>query len=425
MNYPENVLQVLKKYRILKPDGTWRTSVLQSPPSSPLGPGPILAEDVIKRLVAADSTPDGKWLDWIFYQAAGGEKGEQMREGAISQIRERFIDERKYGFQHPDTKEYVPPVSAEAATARWNAMEPKFRDIMYVCDQDSVTKLNTFGYYRNWPGSDRIYENVVSAVTNYQARFKKLLRMNKEMAKEDKPPLPIDPADIKTVEEMVNITKKVERYFGSKKAREDIQLSNHGERQDGLIYADDYVEVLVPLTWAAAVYYGYDQWAWANREQFDTFISSEDAPDYKNEWKQRTTGGKVYVYITFRVPAPVWVSRKNGKFNWHELTSLALELNTAEMRKLATTNPDTWKVWDEENRNTMTIRDVKQMLLDEPTRQDPQDDELPIRRGANVYKTPEEAQAVVQHLDMALKAIVDWSAKFDPKTVKQDAMALD
>ena len=436
-DYSPQEMAILKKYRIVLSAGDTvkrggnvrvlaadelRTCALKQPVGRPLGEGPLLNPDAIDKLLSADTTPDKKWLDWIFFQAGGGEKSQQMREAALQQIKDRFIDERVNGFQHPDTHEYVPQVSRQDAETRWADAEAKFKDILKVCDQDSVTKLNTFGFFRQWPGNNRIYENVVAALTRYLKFYKKVLQMNKEVAREGGAPSATEPEEIKTWEEMNKISNRVERYFASKIARDDIRLSGHPTRKDNLIYDDDYVTVLVPLTWAAAVRYGYPGWAWANRETFDDVLSN-DGNDFRNEWKKSTSRGGVYVYITFNSPVPIWVSRAGNTFRQYELTNLALELNNDALKKLG--NVYALRVWDEENRNSLTIGDVKQMIRAEPTRKDPQDEEIPVTRGRNVYSTAEEAEEVVRHLDAALAAVVEWAKSFDAATIKQDAMKLD
>jgi hypothetical protein len=437
MPYTPEEVAVLKKYRIILPAGEKvkrggkertlpadeiRTCNLKQPLGRPLGEGPIINPDALDKLLHADHTPDKQWLDWIFFQAGGGERAQQMREAALQQIKDRFIDERVNGFQHPDTHDYVPPVDRKLAEERWRQAEPRFKDILKVCDQDSVTKLNTFGFFRQWPGVSRIYENVVNAIERFQKFFKKAEQMNKEVLREGGATVPLTPDAIKTWEEMDKISNKVERYFASKVARDDIRLSAHPSRKDNLIYDDDYIEVLAPLTWAAAVRYGYPGWSWANRETFDQVLSDE-SNDFHNEWKKKTAGGKAYVYLIFHAPVPIWVARTQGTFKRYELTNLALELDIKNLRNLG--NVDKLTVWDEENRNSMTIKDVKNMIMAEPTRQDPQDEEVPITRGANVISTPEEAKATVDHLNMALAAMVEWAQSFDPATIKKDAMKLD
>jgi len=388
-----------------------------------MGLGPLLATDAAKKLIDADTTPDKKWLDWIFYQAAGGDKAKQMAESAMQQIKDRFIDERVNGFQHGKTKQFIPAVSAQEAEARWEKNKHKFQHLMEIGDEDAVTELFTFGFARNWPGQDRVYENVYNAVQNYLSKFKLLLKMNKEIAKEGKEPMPTEPSEIKTWEEMTKITSNVERYFASKKAREDIRLSGHPKRKDSLVYDDDFVRVLVPLTYAAAVKYGYDEWTWANRASFDEILAGDDNTRFRDAWLAATKKGSFYVYINFKVPVPCWIARTSGSFKACDLTSLAVEFNVADLKNPG--DPNDWEVWDEENRNTRKISDIKSMILSEPTR--PQDDveELPIQRGANVYGSAEQAQEVVAHLDMALQAIQEWLVQFDPKSVKSDVMKLD
>ena len=72
MNYSEPEIAVLKKYRILDRNGAPTMVNLIRPLTAggpPPGHGPMVAPDVIKKLLAADTTPDKRWLDWIFFQA--------------------------------------------------------------------------------------------------------------------------------------------------------------------------------------------------------------------------------------------------------------------------------------------------------------------------------------------------------------------
>lgn len=414
----ERELAVLKKYRILNPDGSVRTCNLTQPTRAggePPGPGPLVNPDVVKRLVAADTTPDKTWLDWIFYQAGGGDDAKKSTADALRQIKDRFIDERTNGWTHPETGKYQPPVPREQAEQRWANSEAKFRDVLAVCDQDAVKRLRTFGYFREWPGNGDVYAKVVEAVGQYLKLYPKLQQMNKEVAREGGDPLPETPDQIPTYTRMAEIAKKVDRYFASKQARTDIR--------EQTIYDDDTITALAPLTYAAAVKYGYDAWPWASRANFDTVLSGEhDANSWRNkdEWKDRTTKGNIFVYLTFKVPVPAWVARREGNWELKDLTDLALSLTQDQAR----TNPDTWTVFDQENRNTLTIAQVKQMIMAEPTRVDPTDEESPIRRGANVYKDEKEAQNVVASLDRALASVKKWLPSFDKKSIKSDALTL-
>lgn len=418
MAYSEQEFEVLKKYRIMNPDGTLRVVKLTQPAQAggqAPGSGPIMAQDAINRLLKADTTPDKRWLDWIFFQAGGGTKAKEATADALRQIRDRFIDERVNGWTHPETSKYMSPVPREQAEARWVNAEPKFRDVLAVCDQDTVKKLRTFGYYRDWPGNANIYANVVQAMTNYLKMYDKLLTMNKEIARDGSDALPDKPELIPTWERMGELAKKVERYFASKKARTDIR--------EQTIYDDDVITALAPLTYAASVKYGYDQWPWASRGEFEKVLSGDDPSSFRNrdEWKTKTSAGKVFVFLTFKTPVPAWVTRTGGNWELRDLTDLALELDKAS----SGANPDQWQVYDQENRNTLTIAKVKEMIMAEPTRVDPTDEESPIKRGANVYKTPEEAQQVVASLDRAVQAVRKWAVKFDATKIKSDVFTLD
>lgn len=415
MAYSEPEIAVLKKYRIMNPDGALRTVDLKQPQNAggrPPGPGPLMNPDAINRLLRADTTPDKRWLDWIFFQAGGGQQAKEATADALRQIRDRFIDERVNGWTHPESGKFQPAVPREQAEARWAKAEPSFREVLAVCDQDAVKRLRTFGYFREWPGNGNKYSNVVAAVDKYLKLYDKLLQMNKEVVREGGTQLPDKPEEIPTHERMVEIATKVERYFASKKARTDIRAET--------IYDDDTISAVAPLTYAAAVKYGYDLWPWANRNNFERVLTGEANWQNRDEWKGRVEKGGVIVYLTFKAPVPAWMARREGNWERKDLTDLALELT-----KGTEPNPDEWSVYDQENRNTLNIGQVKAMIMAEPTRVDPTDEESPLTRGRNVYKDEAEAQAVVASLDRALRAVQKWVAKFDPKNIKKDALTLD
>lgn len=413
MPYTEQQLKVLREFKILDAENKPVMVDLEGPKDKPLGNGPLIDKQCVDRLLKADTTEDGKWLQWIFFQAAGGEKGKEASARAMEQIKKRFIEERVNGFQHPKTKEYYGPVPRAQAEARWEKAKHNFSEIVDVADQDAVEKLGVFGYFRHWPGQQRLFERTEKAVQTFLKWYPKLLEMNKELQRDSREPQPTEPSQITTIDQMEMITKKVDRYYASKAARDDIRVD--------VIYDDDVITALAPLTYAAAVKYGHDDWAWANRQTFDQVLDGEGR-SFGDNWKNSTGQGTFYVYLTFKVPVPSWISRKNSTFDRRRLTNLALQLDA---NKLKSTGVDSMVVWDEENRNTMTIGQVKQMILAEPTRQpDPQDEEIPIKRGPNVYKSQQEAEQVVWHLDKAVQAVIKWARTFDRSKIKSDALTL-
>ena len=53
---------------------------------------------------------------------------------AMRQIGDRFKDERIKGWQHPETGVVSPPADRESVEARWQAAEPKFRQVLSKYD---------------------------------------------------------------------------------------------------------------------------------------------------------------------------------------------------------------------------------------------------------------------------------------------------
>lgn len=418
MPLTELEIAVLKKYRIMNADGTVRQVDLRQPlrpGDQPPGPGPLISPDALNKLLKADTTPDKRWLDWIFFQAGGGQQAKEATADALRQIRDRFIDERSNGWTHPETGKYQPPVPREQAEQRWVAAESKFREVLAVCDQDAVKRLRTFGYFRDMPGNANRYTSVIDAMQKYLRMYDKLKKMNKEVLRTGGEQMAETPDKIPTWDVMAEIAKKVEKYFASKKARTDIRIAD-----DQPIYEDDNITAIIPLTYAAAVHHGYDLWPWANRKGFEQVLTG-DAGDWRHrdEWKQRSARS-IFVYLRFKALVPAWVTRRDGNWEVKDLTDLALELDKDNTRA----NSDDWVVYDQENRNTLTIGQVKAMILAEPTRNDPTDDESPIKRGGNVYKDESEAKAVVLSLDKAIKAIKKRMSAGSIK-VKSDVFTLE
>lgn len=418
MEHPPEVMAALKKAKVIDPQtGAIRVTKLLNPP--PARSVPIIQPATLKRLLEADTTPDHRWTYWLLYEAAGGKEAVKTGEKVYLAARQRMLAALMHGVTRTlpnGEKKTYPPQSREAATKYLDDMEEKNRAEFFFGDEDFVQKGHAF--YNEWPGGpNERYAKVTQALTEFLKIGDLLKKMNGQLVKEGSKPLPDSPDEIESVAEMNDITKKVHRYFAASKARTDIRVD--------MIYDDAEITALCPLTYAAAVKYGWDEWDWANKQGFETLLTSEHA--FKDAWKSAANGGKYYVYLTFKGPVPAWVSRKNGTFQQFDLTDLALMVPKTGLSSVGAGDFDSVVVYDQENAAPRTVGQIKDMILAEPSRTEDteeDEDESPIKRPRNVYKTDEEAQRVVAHLDKALAAISQWAKTFDPATIKGDTLRL-
>ena len=406
-------VSVLRECRLLDDEGNLVQVYLERPEDKPLGNGPKMELDAIRRLAKADTTPDQRWLNWIFFQAGGGQRAKDAAKRALEQTKERFIDERVSGFENPDTKEKFKPVPKQEAEARWAAVEPRWQEILISADQDVVDHLGVFGYHRSWPGKDKVYSRVANTVTKFLSYREKAEQMNLERMAQAAEPIGLGPNSYPTLDELEKAVRKIERYYASKEARDDIDIER--------IFDSDMVRVISPLTYAASVRYGFDTWPFSNRVTFDEVLDTEHS--FRDAWKS-TTQRSVLVFFYWKVPMPSWISRKDNEFHRHELTNLALEIPRTAMT-FDSGSPNL-VFHDEENAANMTYAQVMKMIQEEPTRQpDPQDEEMPVKRGPNAYHGLQDAAERTAAFAKAFAAVMNWAEKFDAKRVKVDVFGED
>jgi hypothetical protein len=422
---PPEILDVLRKYRIIgpvkQPDGSstegWTQTVINStegsPDKRPLGPGPLLDPTVIARFLDADKTPNKIWLDWMLFHSGGGKEGQKRSEHLLQKSKALFIEERVKGFT--ENGRTYPPRPRQEVERLWARNEAQFKADLAVGDQDlACPPRSIFGYYRHWPGRSRIYETVALAVKEFQKYETKAKQMNKFLAANGQEDRIVGflPKNYASVEALQQATKQVIQFHASKAARDDIRIQT--------VYDDDYLNVIVPLTYAAAVKYGWDTWSWANKKSFEDSLRGS-GPGWNHPWKN-TTGrdGSVFVYIRFKVPMPAWVAYSNNEFNRHEFDDLALVIPAKD---LANFNEDTVKLYDSENRANLTLGGLKKKIRDEAKRvYDPEQEENPVYTGPPVFQNDQEAEEVVKHLEAALEAVKHWGSTFDPRQIVSDFM---
>ena len=397
---------------------------------------PKVDPEIIKRLFLADTTPDHKWTalypititvgekqhpstrSWTFYQAGGSDTAMRQSEQALNYLKQRFI--HQYGEQS------------------WVEHEPKFRMELESADQDIGTKMRgSFGFTRKWPGDKSVYEHVVVALTTFLKQYRKLLEMNKTVP--DNLIQPTEPDEIESWQVMQEINKKVSNWVAAKRVRTDVRLASN--KQEDWIYNDDYIMALAPLTYAAAVKYGWQGWDIADPEQFGKASQGELSG---NPWDTFVARGGLVVMLQFHVPMPWWIQREAGGENQGAYTNYGLENLLLNLSKAsASANPDNWKVTDEEHHEEMTVAQVKDMIRHEAKRADaaapvPADvpqvrargyqqvphpayqakSTFPVERGGQAVASQQEAEEIISHLDLCLAEIQRWAKKFKGAVAK-------
>lgn len=436
---PRPIVDILRKYylvtttKVKNPDGTrtpvegWRmTEVRANDPTTgkPLGMGPLVEPEVLNRFLQADTTPGKIWFEWMIFQAGGGKTAQKRSDHLMDQTHKRFLAERSGGYTD-ERKVYHAGVGPERAAVLWEQAKNYFLEMCSVSDQDFVGPQthNVFGFYRKWPGRDRIYERVALAVGNFLKMGPKIKAMNNVLAKNDQQNLvSFKPKDYDSIESLTQVISRVQQFYASKQARKDIRFAP-GPNGEKTIYDDDFMTVRVPLTYAAAVQYGWPNWAWADPEQFERGLATASTNRFSDPWKKVTdVDNSLFVYIQFNVPMPAWVTYKNNRMSRYTLRNLALVIPHSSLK---TFDVDTIPLWDEENNNTITLTKLKERIRAEaqrPADYNPDDEEYPQKVGPRTFQSTEEAEEVVQHLESALDATKRWAATFDPNQVVADYM---
>lgn len=383
----------------------------------PLGRGLLLSMQALNAFVNVDKTEDKRWLDWMLFQVGGGKEGQRRSEQAIESTRDRFIDERVRGFRD-QSGTFHDPVSEVDAKARWERNRDRFVEVLTIGDQDMLEKLQVFGFHRNWPGPGGVYERAVNTVAKAQRMRRKFLAMNKFYQIEGKKDRLVGtvPEDFATVDLLEAAIKKVDKFFVTRLARKD-------NRVDFIMDNED-VTVLAPLTYAAAVRYGWDAWPWAVQNTFEDRLE-EKGNDWNDPWLKVTKNEKqVIVYITFKCAMPSWITFENSKFSRSSFQNLALLMPTDSFRTMPIMEA---KVHDEEGRSVLTLGEVRQQLGAEFARKGeevPEEAEYPLRRGPCIFSDEAEFKRALKAFDDSVRSVERWRSKFKTGSIVIDYLGV-
>jgi len=418
---PASAVRTLKKFGLIKSArGTIpEADIRWAEDGKPMGKGPLVDPTVIERLLAADRSPDKRWANWIFTQAGGGKAAQRKGDDVLTSMKHRWVEQHVRGGEDASGNR-LEPVSKEEAEASWAEVEPSMRELILNADEDVTRRYKTiFGWFRNWPGRDNLYQKTASAVQEFWKLYRKIIAMNKWLVQNDMGDKVIstDPKDYDhgTATDAINALndamKRVKRFYSSRKARSDVRAVR--------IYEDENLRVVAPLTYAAAVKLGWSQWPFSDPEKFNKGLDS-GLSSFEDAWK-RGAQDNVYVFYHFKSPVPTWVSQdSSGRANRYYYTNLALEVPQDQLKRGEITNA---KVYDEEGRKTTTLATVWDAIQHEPEREyDPEEQEFPINQGPPVYTGKEEADAVLDSLKKGTRAVESWGRSFDTSQLVADYM---
>lgn len=464
MAYTPEQFAVLRKYRLIKEDGTPVITKIftKDENNQPMGAGPKLAPDVVDKFLR--TTNDPAWLDWLFHQAAGGKPALDEMPRFTEQLKRKYSERLTQMQQEKGVPIATIRQNMEDSWAKYIQSNADF----FAVGDEEVAKKGAYGFFRHWPGpkgtgsSEGLYARLVRVLPEYLKTLPYIERYNKRA--EDHV-LGSTPGQVKDVGDMEEITKKVQRHFAVQKAAKDVRIG--GSKP---VYDDDYLTIIVPLSYAASVKYGYHGWAWANPQAFQSFLANP-SPDKWNE----ATQNQVFAYVRFHVPVPSTLVKEPGAEGLHMsrrfLTNLALGLPKAA----GSISERDIVVYSEEGGIKTSVDNIRRSMRAEAERKDtPDSPENPIQQGPRVYKTKDEfidaylaklgdssdenmdraeqaweryyneqepdpqdkpylssqkhtiyVEKVIKHFDTAIDTLLKWANKFDWSQVKSNTLSLD
>lgn len=246
--------------------------------------GQKMDEKCIQKFIQADPSGNCKYLDWMFFQAGGGnerfqksvmqwEKGDYGEQPVSATLRSLYIKDCVNGYTG-DHGEHIPPVSPEVAADQWDAEACAiYRNQHIYGDEDYV--LTGFGFYRSWPGNNNLYGHIADAVRRFHRYRQKLKSTGKS-------------TDLNT--------RNYPDLKDLQSALADITLLEIKDKLDhDIVFEDENLVVICPYTVGSSMKFGHQKWCTANESMFKAAISGEGP----NRWKEYAKDSALY-YCQFK-----------------------------------------------------------------------------------------------------------------------------
>jgi len=452
---------VVQKYRLAE-----QTLVEAEENGRKLGLGRVMAEETLQRFVDGDPSGNNKYLDWMLFQAGGGqemiEKSIQLWEGENesdpnslrNQCRADFLKEQTEGYTDDNSVRHL-SVSQVQAIANWKAWEPRSRFEFIMGDQD-VALEEGYGFWRHWPGKNGVYAKIVSAVKLWHMAQPKLLAQNQrferftrltrtsrcQLSHEDRqfvekcqetplPPLVV--LDLysgwrpKEYSQPSAVYRNVGDLLRTLADVHKLQILRDVRFEK--IYEDEQLLALCPLTVGAAIKFGIGKWCVSNKTEFDRSFESRahslSAPLPEVNWYKYNRIGPL-VFMCWKVPMPAYLHK------------LALHIDRKKLRGLdGTWNDVNW--FDCMNQQVAIAYPEVQHRVKREAGHDSQfffpatnsDGIGHVSAEESYYKwggrepgqawtNPQTAIQVLSTLSKCLEAVQIWATRFDPDRVVLD-----
>jgi hypothetical protein len=417
-----------------------------------LGHGRIMSDDCLQRFVLADPSKDNKYLDWMVFMAGGGQeamdKSIQLWKGESpddpNSLRnlcyKDFMAEQVQGYTDDKGVSHK-PVSKAEAEENWQKAEPRCYFEFLMGDQDIAVE-DGYGFFREWPGKDGLYDRIVNVVQLWHNAQPKLLNQNKAIARAealrsapnnswsaddaqfmakwaDNPSRELVELDLYAKWKPKEYSQKDATYNTLQavlnKLSDIRRLQILKDDRHELIYEDAVVKVLCPLTVGSSLKYGSSKWCISNRSEFDRSIDGNNYGTGHN-WKNYTSKGPL-VFLLFKVPMPIWCSKMAIHIPSSDLCQLERQIKKLawfDVQNAPSTHYTYSTMVERVREEHVAAYSITGLSADEKALA------LAGRACERAWRNQHDALRVEEALDKAVAHVVAWGLKFDTKKVVVD-----
>jgi len=443
---------VIQKYRLAE-----TTFIEAEEKGAKLGNGAIMDQATVQRFIEDDPSGNLKYLDWMIFQAGGGqdamEKSIGLWEGESdadpnslrNQCRMDFVEEQVNGYTDEKGVRHH-PLNRDEAGAAWKHWEDRSKFEFIMGDQD-VAEEEGYGFFRSWPGKNNLYQKIVNTVKLWHSAQAKLLAQNQKhdrLERLRKSPLSLWSADDKLFmkrceDSQLSPTVVLDIYSGWK-PKEYSQTTAVYKNLDDLlrtlaevrktqvmrdvrvdkIYEDANVLVVCPLTVGASIKYGLGKWCVCNKTEFDRSFEARGAAD--GNWQRYNRLGPI-VFLSWKEPMPPWLHKiaLHITHNWlpriTDPTSYGW-IDCQNQQKATSYADVVTRITAEHFRVYDTV--VRDDTLTGHTASDERYFKWGGRTPGQAWKTSQRGDEVMASLDRALRFVQRWGRTFDTNRIVLD-----